>query len=243
MACVIDAMGRHAVRRVERLLPGVLQRKIVPFLLVERVLGREGDLELGVLGLDRLAGKIGVEPHHVVRIDEIDREIPGLLAIGHRPALGLQPLRRLGRRDLVVLIAAQRAFDVVAGAGVVVEAVILVHHRFEQRLDVAGLVLDRHGAVQVKLALVGGVVAELAQDLADGRQLGIEALHVGHAGIVEDAVMRHVQAGIDHRARSRAHVGGDVMVLEVRAGCGAGVHGRAAVWASWAPCTAPGRSG
>ena len=215
---VIDAVRGHAARRIERLLPGVLHGNTVPFALVERVGGHTGDLELGVLGLHRLAGQVGVEPHHVVRIDEVDREVPGLLAVGHRPALGFQPLHGLRRGDGIVLVAAQRAFDVIAGAGVVVEAVVLVHHRFEQRLDVVGLVLDGHRGIEMPLALVGGVVAELAQDLADGRQPGIQALHVGHAGIVEDAVMRHVQAGIDHRARGRAHVGRDVMVLEEGAG-------------------------
>ncbi len=78
------------------------------------------------------------------------------------------------------------------------------------------MVLHRHGAVEVPLALVGGVVAELAQDLADGRQLRIEALHVRHAGIVEDAVMGLMQACIDHGAGGRAHVGGDVVILEER---------------------------
>ncbi len=48
--------------------------------------GGNGDAELGVLGLHRLAGQVGVEPHHVVRIDEVDREVPGLL--GGRSSAG-----------------------------------------------------------------------------------------------------------------------------------------------------------
>ena len=216
---MIDAMRRHAVGRVERLLPRPLQRDLVPLLLVERVVGRIGDFQLGLDRLPRrLAGRVGVHPHDVVRIDQVDREIPGLTLVGHRPALGFQPLDRLRRHDLVVLVAALGAFDEVAGSGVVVETVVAVHHGLEQRLDVVGPVLRRHGAVQVPLALVGGVVAELAQDLADGRQLGIEALHVGQAGIVEDAVLRRVQARIDHRARGRAHVGCDLVVLQIGAG-------------------------
>ncbi len=208
-------MRRDAVGRVERLLPGLLQRDVVPFLPVEGIVGWIGDGELGLDRLHRrLAAPVGVHPHHVMRIHEIDREIPGLFAVGHRPALGLQPLDRLRRRDLVVLVAALGALDEVADAGVIVEAVVAIHHGLEQRLDVAGVVLHRHRAVQVPLALVGGVVAHPAQDLADGRQLGIQALHVGHAGIVEDAVMRRVQAGIDHRARGRAHVRRDLVVLE-----------------------------
>ena len=213
---MVDAMRGHAARPVERLLPGVLQRDAVPLLLVERILGRKGNGELRLLGLHGLAGLVGVDPHHVVRIDEVDGEVPGLLAVGHRPAHRLQPLAGLCAGDLVVLIAAQRALDEVAGAGVVEEAVVLVHHGLEQRLDVVGVVLGGHGAVQVPLALVGSVVAELAQDLADGRQLGAEALLVRHAGIVEDAVQRLVKPGIDRRPRRRAHVGGDMVVLEER---------------------------
>ena len=67
---------------------------------------------------------------------------------------------------------------------------------------------------QVPFALIGGVVARLAQHVPHGSELCRHAVDPGEVGVVEHARVLDVLAGIAHRARGRAHAGIDAMVQE-----------------------------
>ena len=124
-----------------------------------------------------LAGQIGIDVHHVVRIDEIDGEIPGLSGRPQLLALGAQPARDEGGGRVVVIVAAERRVVDVADTEEILETIgfddlaIVRERRVDRFLDLVEV------DAEVPLALIGGVIAERRHAVADG-------LHVGrHIGL------------------------------------------------------------
>src|SRR5581483_10087946 len=213
----IELMGPGPPWAVQRLLPGRGQRHVVPRGAVDRMIdGAVDRREVGTF-LDPLAGGIGVEEHDVVRVYEVYREIPGLPLLVEGLAASAQPADGGRGSERVELVAAAVMPDQVADADEVGEAV-LVHQVHEGLGDFPFLVLVLHGAVEVPLSLIGGVVAEGAKYLADradaGRQVGLPR----EARVVEHARVLDMLAGIDHRARRCADAARDRVVREGHAG-------------------------
>jgi len=103
--------------------------------------------------------------------------------------------------------------DDVAHAEIIGEAVSL--HLLRKDLRWRSEVVDRLEFLgQVPLALVGGVIARLAQHVADRRQIGRHAADPREIGVVEHPRLLDVSPGIEHRARRRAYARIDLMVLE-----------------------------
>ena len=122
---LIDRMRLRAPGRVERLAAARRQRNIVPARLIEIVFGRRKDRDRGVLALHDLTGKVRVDVHDVVRIDEIDRHEPRLALRPQRLAVAAQPARDAVGGEAVIGVAAESAVDQVADAEEVVEAIAL----------------------------------------------------------------------------------------------------------------------
>ena len=144
----------------------MVRRKLeVPLLGVERIDRIARDVGEAALCLDRRAWRIGVVEHHVVRIHQVDREEPRLAFRRQFAPLAAQPASGHGGDDAVVQVAALGVGDDVADAEVVGEAVGL--HLLGEDLGRAAELVDRLELLgQVPLALVGGVVAGLAQHVA-----------------------------------------------------------------------------
>ena len=67
------------------------------------------------------------------------------------------------------------------------------------------------------LAFVDGVVAQIAQHMADGGQgfrIGLHVVDPGEIGVVEHAGVRRMPARQHHRAGRRAHGGGAMVMVE-----------------------------
>ena len=200
-----------ATWRVER-LPQIVGDGNVPGRLIELVLGRPGCLKAQLAGvLELFAGRVGVEVHDVVRVYEAHVHAPRLAVIAQRPALRAQPVDGAASRDVVEAVAAQRVADQVSGREIVGKSVFL-HVRGHESVDRIGVEVP----AQVPLALVGGVVACLAQHLAGGRRR--QVAHPGHVEILEHAVVHGLQAGHDHRPGRGAHRRRALVVGEGRAG-------------------------
>ena len=199
-ALVVADCRRLALQVIEE---GGRQGRL-PFLLVERRVGRIEDRE-EALDLDRLL-RVGVEEHHVVRVDEVHGHEPRRRGGDVGSARG-QPVDGL-IRDLAVLQSpVQWAAHHVAEILVLGEAVGF--HR------VAGPF--RGDLREVPLALVDGVVAELSQHVADGGQglwIGPHVVDPGEVGVVEHAGLRRMSPGVHHRSRGRTHGGGAVVLVE-----------------------------
>ena len=198
---LVDLLGDGTAGAVERLVPAGLQRRIVPGRAVELVVGRPRDRHRMAGTLDVLRRQIGVEVHHVMRIDEVHREIPGLALGAERLRLGPQPGDRRGKRRVVVAVATERAVDQVADAEEVLEAIggngVAVCP--QRRIDGLGREIEIGG--QVPLALVGGMVPELTKTVADGLDAGRQVALPDVVQVVGDARLLDVLAGVDDRPR------------------------------------------
>ena len=194
------AVRRRPSRRVERLAKGRGHRH-VPAVPVERVFGRAGGMQAQPAAvLHALARRIGVEVHDVVRIDEAHRHAPRLALVRQRPARGAQPVDGAAGGEMVEAVAPQRMADQVAGREIVGEAVSL-HLRRHERADLA-----RVGRLaEMPLALVGRVVAGLAQHVPQRRMRERQVAHPRHVEIFEHAVVGSLQPRHHHRARRGAH--------------------------------------
>ena len=211
---VVEVRGRPA-RRVQR-LPERRRQLEPPLLRIERVIGFVADVAEQVLRLRHLAGPVGVQEHDVVRIDQVHGQEPGF-ALGRQIlAAAAQPAHAHRGRDRVVQVAAAVVRDDVADADVVTEAVGL-HLAGEDPRRRGEFVDGLELLGQVPLALVGGVVAGLAQAVADGADVGRQAADPGEVRVVEHLRVLDVAAGVEHRTRRRAHAGIDAVVLEPRA--------------------------
>jgi hypothetical protein len=150
-----------------------------------------------------------------VRIDEVHREEPRLALGGEVLAAAAQPAHAHRGRDLVVQVPAAVVRDDVADAHVVAEAVGL--HLLREDLRRRAELVDRLELLrQVPLALVGGVVPGVAQQVADRADVGRQAADPREVRVVEHLRVLDVAAGVQHRARRRAHARVDAVVLEHR---------------------------
>jgi hypothetical protein len=126
--CVVRAqeiaMRRWAPGRVQRLEVARRKREL-PLLRVQRIGRVTRDVRQAALRPQWRPRGVGVVEHHIVRVDEIDREEPWLAVGRQRAALAAQPARAHRRGDAVVQVAALRVGDDVADAEVVREAVRL----------------------------------------------------------------------------------------------------------------------
>ena len=207
-------MRRRTTRRIQRLAKA--RRQVEPPLLrVERIAGLGADVTEHVPRLRHLAGPVGVEEHDVVRIHEVDGEKPWLPLRRQLLAAAAQPARAHRRRDAVVQVAAAVVGDDVADAEVVAEPVRL-HLAREDLCRRAELVDGLELLGQVPLALVGGVVAGVAQEVAHGADVRREASDPREVGVVEHLRVLDVAPGVEDRTRRRAHAGVDPVVLERR---------------------------
>lgn len=162
--------------------------------------------------LHPLAGKIRIEVHDVVRVDQAHEQRPWLAVFGERPPLVAQPGDGAARNQVVEPVAAQPVCQHVARPGEIREAVLL-HLAREEPVPV--VVVER--TVQVPLAFVRGVVTRLAQHVANRRHLGRQGLHPRRVGVFEHAVVGGLQAREQHRAGRSAHHRGAIVVLESHA--------------------------
>jgi len=206
---------RRAARGVERLRMALRQVEC-PLLGVQRVDGVASDVREATGRLHRRPRGVGVVEHHVVRIDQVHREEPRPVRGGELARLAAQPAAGHRGRDAVVQVAALRVGDDVTDAEVVREAVLL-HLGGEDLGGTAELVDRLEFLVQVPLALVGGVVAGPAQQVADGRDVVRHALDPGEVRVVEHARLLDVPAAVEHRSRRRADARIDRVVHERRA--------------------------
>ena len=166
------------------------------------------------LALDVLGADVGVEIHRVVRIDEVDREVPVLPLGAQRLGFRAQPRDRGRERAVVVGIAAQGSVDHVADAEEVLEAVGLQGLAIVEQGRVDRLVVEIEVGRQMPLALIGGVIAQLGQPVADRLDVRREVALPDRAEVVGDAGVLDVLAGIDDRARRGADAGGRLVVEE-----------------------------
>ncbi len=150
--------------------------------------------------LDALARCVRVEVHDVVRIDEAHRHAPRLSLIGQRPSRRAQPVDGAAGGQMVERVAAQSVPDQVSGREVVGEAVLLHLGRHE------GADLARVGRLaEMPLALVGGVVAGLAQQMPERGMRERQVPHPRHVEILEHAIVGSLQSRHHHGARRGAH--------------------------------------
>ena len=175
-----------------------------PFLAVQRRIRRAENRE-HALGLHGLRS-VGIVVHHVVRVDEVH---------GHEPRFGggdfggafVQPLHGFRRNQRIFIESIHWPALHVAPVLVLGEAVGL--HR-------------RTGALRRKLrempfAFIDGVIAQIAQHVADGGQgfrIGLHVVDPGEIGVVEHAGVRRMPARQHHRAGRRAHGGGAMVMVE-----------------------------
>jgi len=160
-----------------------------------------------------LAGGVGVVEHHVVGIDQVDGQHPGIARPRHRLAAHPQPAPRLGADGVVVDETAVGQPDRIADAHIVVEPVFGEDRR-QLLLRQRQLVMGAQCLGHVPLALVGHVVAGLGQHGAHGGQVAPQVVDPGEVHVVEQARLLDVAAGIDVRARRRADRGVDLVVGE-----------------------------
>ena len=135
---------------------------------------------------------------------------PWLAAPRPRGAASLRPVGG----EAVISVAAEAAVDEVTDAEEVVEAVafddlaILRHRRVDRDSRLVEI------GAQVPLALIGGVIAEIAHAMADRldrrRHVGLPEI----VEIVEGARVLDVLARIDDRPGGGAHAGGGLMIGE-----------------------------
>ncbi len=159
---------------------------------------------------------IGVVEHHVVRVDEIHRQKPRLTLGCEISPPTAQPVRRHRGDDAVVQVAALGVPDNIADPEVVRESVslhLLGEDLFRRRKIVGRLKFFG----EMPLALVGRVVAGLAQKMADRLDVGRHAVDPGKVGVVEHARVLNVLPGVKNRAGRRADAGIDPVVFECHA--------------------------
>jgi hypothetical protein len=117
--------------------------------------------------LHRLARFVGVEVHDVVGVHEAHEEAPGRTRVREGPPLAPQPGDRTARDQVVELVPAEVVADEVAGGGIIGKPVFL-HLLREQ----PGRVVRIEILVQMPLALVRPVVADLAEHVTDRGNFG-----------------------------------------------------------------------
>ncbi|MNE30180.1 hypothetical protein D3C80_1236820 [compost metagenome] len=168
------------------------------------------------LCLNHGAWPIGIVVHHIVWVDQVDREEPRLALRGELAPLAAQPASSHGGDDAVVEISALGMSDDVANAEVVGEAVGL--HFLRENL---GWSVDLVGGLellgQMPLAFVSGVVPRPTQHVPNGWDLGGHAFDPWEVGVIEHPCMLDVLAGVEHRARWSTHTGADAVIHEGRA--------------------------
>ena len=169
-----------------------------------------------------VAGLVDREPHHVVGVDQRDREEPRLPVTPHRagpatshgpvaarrsvpPRVLLDPVGRVGGDDRVEVDARSRPTHEVAVVAVPIGEAVGLHVR-------VGRVRE------VPLADVGGAVAGFLQQGTEGRRRSRELDVLGHDHVVADSVSLEVapgeQAGPARRAGARVgEVVGELQTL------------------------------
>ena len=194
------AVGLRTPRRIEWLAQGRGDRH-VPAVPVQGMLGRARGMHAQLAAvLHAFAGRVGVEVHDIVRIDEAHRHAPRLALVRQRPPRGAQPVDGAAGGEMVEAVAAQRMADQVARREVVGKAVSL-HLGRHERADLA-----RVGRLaEMPLALVGGVIPGLAQHMPEGRRRKRQIVHPRHVEILEHAIVGSLQPRHHHRARRSAH--------------------------------------
>jgi hypothetical protein len=119
-----------------------------------------------------------------VRVHEVHGEEPRLALRREIATLAAQPARRHRRDHAVVQIAAARVRDDVADPVVIGEAVLL--HLLREDLRRRAELVDRLELFrEMPLALVRGVVARVAQHVADRADVGRQARDPGEVRVVE----------------------------------------------------------
>jgi hypothetical protein len=211
---VVGVRGRPS-RGVQRLAVAVRQLDL-PLLAVQRMLRHRGEEAQDVPGLHRLAGSVGVQEHDVVRVDQVHRKEPRLSLSGELGAAAPQPAHSHLGDDPVGEVAAKGVGDDVPHSEVVAEPVRL-HLPGEELLRSPELVDGLELLGQVPLALVGGVVAGLAQQVPQSPDLRGHARDPRKVGVVEHPGLLDVPPGVEHRPRRSADAGVDPVVLEDRA--------------------------
>jgi hypothetical protein len=127
--------------------------------------------------LDVLLRQIRIDVHHVVWVDEIYGEIPGLAFRTERLALGALPAGDEGGCRVVVVVAAEGRIVDIADPEEILETMGFKDTPVigERRIDGVVDLIEIHA--QMPFALVGGVVAELSHAMPNRLYLG------GHVGL------------------------------------------------------------
>ena len=176
----------------------------LPFLMVERRIGLTEDREQS-LDLDHLL-RVGVEEHHIMRVDEVH---------GHEPRCGGSDLGSARRQPVDGLIGNHRILQSPIQRAALHIAEILVLGEAVGLHRIAGPL--RRKLREVPLALVDGVIAQIAEHVADGGQgvrIGLHVVDPGEIGVVEHAGVRRMPPGVHHRTGRRAHSRGRVVMVE-----------------------------
>ncbi len=185
-----------------------------PVLLVNRIVRRwpqrRHKARVGPRSFLLLAGR---EEHDVVGVHEVDRQQPGLiqlLAVAHQPLAGFAGHHAVGDVALphrAVHVPGQVVVAETIGLQGFAPARVAAVHQPRAILDIR----------QMPFALVGGVVAQVLEKVAQGRQFLIEARKRRCVQVGGHTGAHGVLAAVHHRPRRRAGRGIDVILIEAGA--------------------------
>jgi hypothetical protein len=155
------------------------------------------------------AGLVDVGVHDVVRRDEADDEKPRLPFRVQLMGVGPEPADGVAAGVDVGVVALIRRADLVAVGREGVET------ELAQRVGIIDVGLGRdNAAAELELAEIGGGIAEVLEDRAHARLVGVETWHVTELHLVEHAVHLRRLAREHHPARRRAHRRADIVIVE-----------------------------